>query len=700
MSINDLPVELLAEVFKFGADLNWPHEDSPFLLKSNSSGADFIYEPDFQVCVSHVCQKWRRVALDLPTLWSTLHFSRPSHIDRAQTFLERCTPSSLPKVFIDDDNPNFDRFRLDILIITVAAEDHIEGHTLAHPQLCHIFNLLCPVTLLWRSLHLRVRDGLCKREARLALRDKCQHASRLQTLQLYHFENFNNAEGLHEATHRTPVVCFANHAPQLKYVSLIGVNLPWDNSPYLKTLHSLELALHLDRIRVPYKVWHQILAESPELKSLRLHYSGPRQPDVEPWGDEEIRLDHLERLSLIDLDSDYLAQILPRLVMPNVKTLELELTTEEPEQDFTSLVQGWANNSGAFIGSRYYHFRLIRVSTRTGLGLVQISNLTCLKLTAIKCDFGPLRDFLHALTALREFELDFDNVCAGEDNRRLEIWKLFVGQDTEDDSIPSSPSPPSSSTHYGLILPKLETFKMFRLPGTQVRDIIRYREGFGREHHRHNQDHHDVNSSLQARGVDDVSHSTTVGTSAATSQQSLPGTLPVNVIPEIKQRSKYIVKYTEQMKGTDAVLDDLVTKGCCWFPEDQDGVEEASVDEVADTNKVIIENGGGSEVLYTEAEIYEDALAGKTANGALLRNLAPEYEARYGSPNSAKWRLVVVDSELVDDAEDEEEEEDDEEEEDGYDEYADDGPTTPAVYGPDDEHQDDLDENDEDEEAT
>jgi len=230
ITIDRLPVELLAEVFKFGANLNWPYDDSPFLLKSNSSGADFIYDPDFQIAVSHVCRSWRSIALSLPSLWTTLHFSKPAHIARAQTFLERCRPSTLPRVFDDDDNPKFDRYCLDILILTVARpqEDHqvqilkAGGQSLIDEHLVEIFKLLTPLTLLWRTFHLRVRDGKCKAEARKALGLMCGAASRLETLQLYHFEDFAGADELHEATYRNPVICFANHAPQLKHVSLIG----------------------------------------------------------------------------------------------------------------------------------------------------------------------------------------------------------------------------------------------------------------------------------------------------------------------------------------------------------------------------------------------------------------------------------------------------------------------------------------------
>ncbi|THV03049.1 hypothetical protein K435DRAFT_572748, partial [Dendrothele bispora CBS 962.96] len=400
LSIQQLPVELLAEVFRFGANLNWPHHDSPFLLKSNSSGADFIYDPDFQITVSHVCRSWRSIALGLPSLWTTLHFSRPSHIPRARAFLQRCEPSSRPRVFKDDNDPKFNRFCLDILVLTVARpskEPQVqaikeEGQCLIDDHLAEIFALLTPQTLLWRSFHLRVRDGNCKREARKALGGTCQHASRLQTLQLYHFEDFGSADELHEATYRRPVECFANHVPQLRHVSLIGVNLPWENSPYLTDLHSLELALHLDNVRIPYFYWRKILKESPHLRSLCLHYSGPKKDDLDSWDPDKemqaIRLERLERLSLIDLDSDYLDACLRRLAIPNVKRLELELNSED--QDYTNMLKDWTSNQG--------------------FGLGNISAITSLRVTALECDLTVFAHFLRSLKGLQELELDFDKV--------------------------------------------------------------------------------------------------------------------------------------------------------------------------------------------------------------------------------------------------------------------------------------------------
>ncbi|KAJ7793755.1 hypothetical protein B0H14DRAFT_2925597 [Mycena olivaceomarginata] len=101
----------------------------------------------------------------------------------------------------------------------------------------------------------------------------------LQTLQLYHFEDYRTTQNLYIAIHRPPVVIFDNVLPALKNVSLIGA-------------------------------WDAILRRSPRLRRLRLHYSGPRAADG---------------------------------TLPRLTTLALDLPEQDfaavPEQDFTGVVQ-------------------------------------------------------------------------------------------------------------------------------------------------------------------------------------------------------------------------------------------------------------------------------------------------------------------------------------------------------------------------
>lgn len=324
--IGSLPVELLSRIFTLGAGFNYPYEESPFLLKPNQDQ----YPPpsSFPLLASHVCHRWREIALRTPSFWTTIHFREPVHLARAQAYLERCSASSTYP------------YCLDILVDTVAPEDHIHGVTLCREELVQVFDIIIAHVGHWRSFHLKIRDNVCKATARRYL-STCGPAPSLETLQLYHFENYVTVDNLYEATHRPPVIVFENQVPKLRNVSLIGVNLPWLKSPYLMNLQKLELALHPDNIRPPYDSWDRMLRLSPQLESLNLHYSGPRQESSgEPssaWATskEKIALDRLVDLKFTDLDPDYLCGVVDRLYVPHVRRMAWHL----PEQDFSVFVE-------------------------------------------------------------------------------------------------------------------------------------------------------------------------------------------------------------------------------------------------------------------------------------------------------------------------------------------------------------------------
>ncbi|KAF8645160.1 hypothetical protein AX16_007988 [Volvariella volvacea WC 439] len=320
--IHSLPVELLTRIFVLGVQDESPYHHSPFLLKPDQH---YYSAPssNFQLLVSHVCHHWRQITLRTPSLWTSLHFREPSHLPRAREFLARCAHS--PRT-------------LDILVDTVSQEDHIPGVTLYTEELHAVFKLVVPHVKRWRAFHLKIRDNDCKGIARLYL-GSCGPAPRLETLQLYHFEDYRTVQNLYIATYRPPVVVFSNELPSLKNVSLIGVNLPWEKSPYLVGLQNLELALHSDNIRPPYEYWDSMLRGSPNLQTLTIHYSGPRAANGEPklaWpgSKERIYIQSLQELNLTDLDPDYLCLVMERLVLPGVKRLSIHL----PDQDYTPFI--------------------------------------------------------------------------------------------------------------------------------------------------------------------------------------------------------------------------------------------------------------------------------------------------------------------------------------------------------------------------
>ncbi|KAF4590028.1 hypothetical protein EYR40_009577 [Pleurotus pulmonarius] len=342
--IHRLPVELLSRIFVEGVNIDYPYAHSPFLFKPNQptyrEDDPTIRSPDFQLLVSHICKHWRDIALNTACLWNTIHFSSPKHLSRAREYIRRCLPPTDAK----------DRYKrspiqlLDVMVDTVSPRECREGRDLCKDHFDDVFGIIMPYVELWRSFHLKVRDDACKALARKHL-GNATGGAHLETLQLYHFEAFGDARDLYIATYRPPVIVFHNKLPKLRNVSLIGVNLNWSDSNFLHSLDHLQLALHADNIRPPFPHFAAMLQKSPQLKTLSLHYSGPKNSDDNPahnWfpAIDTIILPSLTELALVDLDPGYLCAIIEHLIAPSLAELTLELSQDDeyPERDYTSFI--------------------------------------------------------------------------------------------------------------------------------------------------------------------------------------------------------------------------------------------------------------------------------------------------------------------------------------------------------------------------
>ncbi|KAF9013327.1 P-loop containing nucleoside triphosphate hydrolase protein [Cyathus striatus] len=468
--IHSLPVELLTRIFVLGASFDYPYASSPFLLRPDQS----YYPPssNFQVLVSHVCRHWREVALNTPSLWNILYFREPSDIDKAEAYLQRTSASP--------------SYLLDILVDTVACEDHIPGVTLCREEIRRVFDVIIKHVRHWRSFHLKICDNECKGHARHYL-GSCGPAPCMETLQLYHFEDYRTVQNLYIATYRPPVIIFDNDVPRIKNVSLIGVNLPWAKSPFLADLEDLELALHSDNIRPPYQWWEPMLC-GPRLRKLSLHYSGPKMANGEPelaWPGmkDRMSLDHLEDLRLTDLDPDYLVSILERLVLPNLKQLHLNL----PDQDFSQFVELMAGihmasnpedgSASPTTTSSSLHSAASDMSSVTlcdassFLPFCNIQRLETLVITALLCDTSSWHSMLRAMTGLKYLEIDFSKVPADFVKVLNNKWKAH-----EDEHNGAAGN--SEQTAPALLVPKLEVFKTCNLAGSDLLSILNFRASF------------------------------------------------------------------------------------------------------------------------------------------------------------------------------------------------------------------------------
>lgn len=460
-NIYSLPVELLTYIFVLGSSLDYPYDDSPFLLKP---GLGYIPLPssNFQV-VAHVCRHWRQVALRTQALWTILHIRGKEHIPRAVEYLSRCRSPT---------------YLFDILIDTVAVEEHIPDVTLYKDELDTIFEILLPFVDRWRTFHLKVCDNECKSIARRYL-TTCGPGPKLETLQLYHFEDFRTTHRLFLATYRPPVTIFDNDLPRLKNVSLIGVNLPWDQSLYLSNLDHLELALHLDNVRAPYRWWDRMLRTSPALKSLSLHYSGPKEATGVPglaWAapDDKIQLSQLRELSFTDLDPDYLCNLFERILVPNLKKLTLDLR----EQDFTPFIQ--------FLTTPHEH-PLPAISSSPSTSLLSprrdipehpvqvLGRLQILVIRGLECSIRSWAALLHATHDLRVLEVAFAKTSP-------RFWRVFTDEG-EALTLPAI-SQGENAINQGVcnlgdwnpaLLPRLEAFKLSGVPGADILEALYHR---------------------------------------------------------------------------------------------------------------------------------------------------------------------------------------------------------------------------------
>ncbi|KAF9077499.1 hypothetical protein BDP27DRAFT_1311146 [Rhodocollybia butyracea] len=638
------PSEIVTIIFELGTfselgKLRHSLDDTPFVFESSCKSNNYSYAPNFPILVSHICHKWREIALNTPSIWSTLFFDRASHLERGRMFLERCTPRSI-------HSPEYcSGYFLDIVIATVPFKQQSHNDCISKGELEEIFNLLVPVTVRWRSFYLRVRDNTCKKVARDALGFNCGRAPNLETLQLYHFEDFSNVDDLIEATFREPVIVFANDIPRLKHLSLIGVNLPWAFSPYLQGLDTLELALHPNKIRPPYEYWDRMLRLSPQLRKLILHYSGPKDRWDEDglqttfaWqGDDlwrsdlpsdRVTLEKLEHLSLTDMDAPYLTRILERIHLPNVQKLVLELSSEE-ETDYSEFLEKCIGAGMSIIESSS-----VRLSHGSGLSIPSITTistadklappllpflltLTSLTLSALDCKLSTLRSLLVCLPKLKELEVDFQRVCMGDSHLEFTpAWRVFAEYDVEtgdeldylSDGTSTRRIPSNNPSHPQCpLLPKLEVFKIIRLGGRQVKQIIRSRECNVRDE------------------LDNLPMS-------SDSYPPLIQTLSPDLIPS-HQKSIYIVKYTKEMEEKDLVLQTLIATGCCYVRTPADVIEHwrKGWDTRSEPWEKLSEESPSSVLRRFEPQLDEYGMTTRKAESLVIDG----------------WTKVIVQSEMI-----------------------------------------------------
>ncbi|KAL0947773.1 hypothetical protein HGRIS_013849 [Hohenbuehelia grisea] len=246
-----LPSEILLEIVRVGL-CEQLHEKKSSRPPAATSYPQVLFpsETPFQLLISHVCQRWRAVALHTPLLWTRIDIGA-----HALPFLEACLTRSYPC----------------LLDIYIHADDVDRPHRPVL-QLKPSLALVLPEISRWRRLVVTARFFSSVLHIHLALRHKSAPA--LEHLALCLGDPFG-LEELWRDPEDAYLEILGGGAPRLKEVNLWGVSLHYCHPPLDGvTLTTLALTTPFDSeaaLPLSYAKLRQVLASASSLTRLALH---------------------------------------------------------------------------------------------------------------------------------------------------------------------------------------------------------------------------------------------------------------------------------------------------------------------------------------------------------------------------------------------------------------------------------------------
>lgn len=385
---------------------------------SSYSSEDEADRLPFQVLVSHVCRHFREVAIESPSLWTYITFGEAPPFDRQKVWIQRskglpleihidCTLTQFPHGDGDDHSDASSLSEAPILLnsegiphITLPHTDSNDHESqseiedfeeepllLSVEHLTEILGIVIPHVDRWRKLELGVTRYEYMHKA-LSLMAECPAAPMLEELELFHYDDCEEYEKFQPDDLKAPFVLFNGIAPKLTHVSLWGVHLSWDESPFLSGLVKFELSYHAKNVRPSWETFAKILQDSPELRTLSLLLSGPGGEPSDWPTDQVIEVPSLSTLVICYHEPEYIESLMKQLYLPNVK----DLTLDYDEGDYTEFAHQLASSQPVPLGG-----------SRTK---PLLAGLTHLKISGLPCNAKSVDAMLEQLNHLQVLNLN------------------------------------------------------------------------------------------------------------------------------------------------------------------------------------------------------------------------------------------------------------------------------------------------------
>jgi len=277
---NDLPMELLTEIFRF---IIWPL--SPF-------------EADLRVAIrlTHVCRLWRSVVISDKRIWNPVCFGDPQNFDRTFALMERAGPSDIDIRIRDEKEKPLSREAMTQLIDRLFV------------QLPSIRKL--DVFLFSREAVIPILDGL----QRIPL---FECPMKLEYLEIHSFYSSGVPA---EFLPSLPLFGGA-FLPSFRHLRLNGVNIKWDVDllSRLTTLDLRRIAMDLLPSTADFRA---VLNGASGLEKMILDGAGPKY-EQGGFSLSPIPIPSLRILILGGLSDSYAEYVLSHFTAPNVLDLTI-----------------------------------------------------------------------------------------------------------------------------------------------------------------------------------------------------------------------------------------------------------------------------------------------------------------------------------------------------------------------------------------
>ncbi|KAK0232547.1 hypothetical protein IW262DRAFT_1754 [Armillaria fumosa] len=268
------------------------------------------------VHLSHVCSRWRNVALSMGSLWTDITVTFPTSIGQlshALTCLRRSKVYPL-NLYLDFRDPAWD------------WDEY--SHGFGSEDMEAVLSLLLPHANRWKCVTL-LTDTWAPMWTFLK---ETQHVE-MPTLRSVKLSRCNayfvgKGETFEPAGLREPLQLFGGQEIRmLREVGLVGVHVDWIGSAGLRNLLDLELKYHASDVMPTFQEFRTILEGCPDLKYLSIVGWGPRFDDSAVLNSTAtliICLPNLIRFSLGFVDTEYAIRLLEHMALPVLAELALE----------------------------------------------------------------------------------------------------------------------------------------------------------------------------------------------------------------------------------------------------------------------------------------------------------------------------------------------------------------------------------------